>query len=288
MLDARGIFQSVAICNSILWGIMARINFEEDLFKDKRFEKLLLKTGSKALAIGYLVEAWFLAQKFHLQGHGIPKPVWIQQDMSPLIIEVGLAEDRGDFIYVKGSKEHFQWLIDYSNQGRKGAMASNEKRWGKKTPAEIIEEDCQRTSANVSERHPLTLPLSLSQKKENTIRRLGEPKLPELCQIWNLNRGKLPAVKGCEGKRLRDTQSAWRGKPEEAYWRALITKLLASEFCTGKNDTGWRATYDFLVRPGTATKIDEGLYDNKSASSYVGIAELLRQDEERKRELKSI
>jgi hypothetical protein len=50
-------------------------------------------------------------------------------------------------------------------------------------------------------------------------------------------------------------------------WMAVIGRIAASDFCQGKNDRGWVATFDFLIQPSTATKALEGAYDNRTVHS---------------------
>ena len=49
----------------------------------------------------------------------------------------------------------------------------------------------------------------------------------------------------------------------ESEWIEVVKKLSNSSFCNGKNDSGWKANFDFLVKPGTNVKVLEGNYDNR-------------------------
>lgn len=107
---------------------VARINFEDSLFKDSRFTDLMLKMGSKETAIGSLVFAWMVAQSFWMRSdNGIPKTEWRKQKLRNEIIEVGLAEDRGEFVYISGSKEQFAWIRKATEAGRRGGLKSRGK-----------------------------------------------------------------------------------------------------------------------------------------------------------------
>jgi len=46
-------------------------------------------------------------------------------------------------------------------------------------------------------------------------------------------------------------------------WRAAMAKVHASVFCRGEGSSGWKADFDWLLRPGTCVKIMEGKYDGK-------------------------
>lgn len=40
-------------------------------------------------------------------------------------------------------------------------------------------------------------------------------------------------------------------------------RISTSDFCRGKNERGWVATFDWLLQPDTAIKVLEGKYDNR-------------------------
>ena len=103
---------------------MAQINIKDSLIRDRRFRELSFAIGGDELAIGVLYFAWRTAQDFWLVSeNGIPKSVWKKQKLRDEIISVGLAEDRGDFIYCVGSRENFQWLKDAQSAGVKSGVS---------------------------------------------------------------------------------------------------------------------------------------------------------------------
>jgi len=102
---------------------MARINVEDSLFRDNRFLKLTIKTGSVPLALGFLIQAWIVAQKFYLtETQTIPLDHWKAQDLSDLLIEVGLAEIIDQGVRMKGADTQFGWLKHRVDAGRKGGQ----------------------------------------------------------------------------------------------------------------------------------------------------------------------
>jgi hypothetical protein len=44
-------------------------------------------------------------------------------------------------------------------------------------------------------------------------------------------------------------------------WRTCINRIRYSPFLIGDNSKGWKANFDFLLRPGTYAKVIEGNYD---------------------------
>lgn len=163
---------------------MARINIEDSIYRDIRFHDLIQKLGGTDAALGSLVRAWSVAQDYWLiNGVGIPKPVWKSQRLRPELIEVGLAEERGDFIYTAGSEEQFAWLTSCSEKGKKGGPAAAKRR------RENIEKSGRPKSSQIVPDRPLTLPLSLSQEntkqnKEAVDVKIRRAHIQALSQTW--------------------------------------------------------------------------------------------------------
>lgn len=150
---------------------MARINFEDKLFRDARFMDLILTMGSREAAAGAVVLAWFVAQEFWLNGkHGIPIPEWSKRRLKNELIDCGLAEARGDFIYMCGSEEQFAWLIQKQEAGRKGGISSGVVRNNPDAKSlENFPSETKRREAVASGAKPLTLTLTTTnQKSKNT------------------------------------------------------------------------------------------------------------------------
>jgi len=91
------------------------------------------------------------------------------------------------------------------------------------------------------------------------------PSPSDLQTLWNdLTQPPIPKCLELNTKRKAGAASRLRERPLSE-WMAVIGRIAASEFCQGKNDRGWVATFDFLIQPGTATKALEGAYDNRVA-----------------------
>jgi hypothetical protein len=52
-------------------------------------------------------------------------------------------------------------------------------------------------------------------------------------------------------------------------WGPVFERINASPFCRGINDRGWRADFDFALKPGTAAKVMEGKYDPRPGTRDV-------------------
>lgn len=104
---------------------MARLSFEDKLEGDFRFIELCIRVGNRFLARGYYWEAAKLAQKNWIPDRKlIPKEAWVSAGLPTALIDVGLAEDRPDGIYLKGSEEHFAWWFAGREQRREAGRHS--------------------------------------------------------------------------------------------------------------------------------------------------------------------
>jgi hypothetical protein len=128
------------------------------------------------------------------------------------------------------------------------------------------------------------------------------PALPLEAQVWNSKPG-LPRCLAFNGARLHKLKIRRADSFFADNFSAAVDKIAASDFCTGKNDRGWKATFDWILQPDVVVKVMEGKYDNRIAVSQpnprnVGIAragmsygELARRKQEfdkREREAKKL
>lgn len=93
--------------------------------------------------------------------------------------------------------------------------------------------------------------------------------LPLLAQIWNEFSESLPKVTTCGKPRKKSAEERWDEIPDPAYWESVVRRIAASPFCRGANDRGWKADFDFLIKPDTAARVLEGKYDPRNPSKVV-------------------
>jgi len=84
-----------------------------------------------------------------------------------------------------------------------------------------------------------------------------------LIEIWNMNRGQMREALAWNENRTKQAKKRWRDFPDPKFWTEVVMRLAQSSFCTGDNDRGWKADFDFLLRPNTHLAVNEGKYDNK-------------------------
>ncbi len=92
-----------------------------------------------------------------------------------------------------------------------------------------------------------------------------ERPLPNIARLWNQHAEKeLSRVLACTGTRRKNAVNRWKENPSDEFWSDVIWKINASDFLLGKTPRGtWKATLDWLLKPGNADKVREGQYDNR-------------------------
>jgi len=79
--------------------------------------------------------------------------------------------------------------------------------------------------------------------------------------LWNNTADvRLPRVSKLTQPRITQAKARIKECPEPEFWQQAISGINASLFCLGENKTGWKATFDWILRPGVAVKIVEGQY----------------------------
>lgn len=80
----------------------------------------------------------------------------------------------------------------------------------------------------------------------------------ELQAVWNEYCGQLPECKAMTGERLKAATARLRENRDLTYWKGVVLAIANNPFCNGKNDRGWKANFDYFLRPGTHVKVSEG------------------------------
>ena len=85
----------------------------------------------------------------------------------------------------------------------------------------------------------------------------------EIVKAWN-SRDKLPKVLKLSQGRKRHLSARITDSFFIKNWKTGIDRIEASSFCNGSGRGGWKASFDWFLRPDTLTKILEGKYDDRS------------------------
>lgn len=117
---------------------------------------------------------------------------------------------------------------------------------------------------------PVTPSNALDKKRRYTDKRRREekreertPPLPPLAVLWN-DLVPSPKVLRVSGTRLAHLTARMETYPDLDWWRQVLDRLLATPFLRGKNDRGWVADFDWLVKNDeNPARVLEGKYDTK-------------------------
>lgn len=83
---------------------------------------------------------------------------------------------------------------------------------------------------------------------------------------WN-GKENLPTIRKITPQRKAQLKTRMQEPDFAENWEGIIDRVAASAFCTGKNDRGWKADIDWILKnSGNYTKVLEGKYDNKQES----------------------
>lgn len=128
------------------------------------------------------------------------------------------------------------------------------------TETETETEKEKEVSDDTSKKDPpeetgnLEIPLALDRR---------EPALA--VKAWNemAKRRKLPSVQVLTDPRRKKLTARLTEIGGLDGWSTAMAKIEASRFLLGENDSGWTATFDFLMQPSSMAKLMEGNYDNR-------------------------
>jgi hypothetical protein len=263
---------------------MARINIEDSLYKEQAFIDLVVATGSIEVALGALVRAWTVAQKYWVPDRKrIPRDVWDRERLRQAIIDSGLADENADGIYMRESDEQFSWLFQRSEAGKKPKRArqnDQESMFEQGESVDIGRSSVDDREESVDHRARSSYSSSFSsspsisdsgsssssgEEEVNALARGSTPQPALFVEVWNSNRGELSKAKLTETRKKHIKQRI-KEEPDLEYWTRVVRRIAESDFCCGRGAGGgtWVATIDWLLRPDTHVKVMEGKYDNRS------------------------
>lgn len=170
---------------------------------------------------------------------------------------------------VRGAERYLR-VSEARKKGAEKTNAAKRERTASATGA-TLERRSSDAGATLNRALPDALTPSTEHRAPNTEHQ--EEKAPaaqeQLRQTWNDHRG--PKLPEWRHSKHRDTPARERLKERPlAEWVVVVQRIAASAFCTGANDRGWKADPDWLLRPGTATKVLEGKYDGTARVSLDG------------------
>lgn len=153
---------------------MPRINIEDELSFDPRFQAVVREVGNPDTAIGMAYRLFRLAQRYWGEDRQlIPHDIFALQGFE-IFLKVGLAKVQDDGIYVCGTRQHLEWYAERKDAARIGGQKSAEARrekYGTAVPtnasniphsAEAKPKQNRSNAEAPAEAKPNPLPLALS------------------------------------------------------------------------------------------------------------------------------
>lgn len=263
-------------------GKLARINIEDSLFTDGRFIQLCSKHGD-VVSIGMMTLAFRLAQTYWLKERSlIPKATFLFRKDFQDLIDVGLAEENDDGIYVCGSKEQFDWIVTRVENGKKGGRPTLDKN-NLKEPKPNLNQNIEPKTNLKEPKHNLNVtkeepkpnlgepkhnPLTLTQSLINThTQKISEN---EIIAEFNKNCSGVGKLKSFNSFSLpREALLDFLNRTGDANWCAIekwsgFFKVVAgSDYLSGKSKVGFVATLPWLLKPDNFENVLGGLYGNR-------------------------
>lgn len=198
------------------------------------------------------------------EGRGRANPMYLKsnlfpynEDMRSADIEKALLEISSNMsviFYSCDGSSYYSLLSWYTFQ-------KIEKPTNSKLPA--FDENSEEIHRLFAEASPKGNQPVVPKRKEDN-RKEKEEKRIRIKDIYNENCSNLPQVQKLTEKRNKAIDKFLEELTEEQFKK--ICKIAnTTDFLTGKNDNGWKADFDFLMRTDKAINVLEGRYSNSKS-----------------------
>jgi len=192
----------------------------------------------------------------------VPEQKWLWICLLAIAAQENSSEIELDFDYLSHhagvQKKHILQAVDHFE---KMGLLSRSRDGGVTEPSRTCPESVlyERNERNVT-------------NKENTsysCRKSGAEKMDnapfdEILSIWNEHRGDLPKVISLSTKRKQTIKTRLKEEPDLRKWEIAVKALASSPWHSGKTSSnGWKANFDFFLRPDTILKAVEGAYSSR-------------------------
>lgn len=178
------------------------------------------------------------------------------EELVKLLEEVGVLEcwsagGRRAGVRVKGVAELYGPAWDRKKQRSELGSKLANRRW----------KNAARIANGIANVHAETETETDTEREEQLQTMSAGAAGSSLKTLWNeVAHPSLPRCQSLTKKRTGQAASRLKERPLEE-WRSVILKINESPFLLGGSDSGWRASFDWLLHPDTATKVLEGKYD---------------------------
>lgn len=104
---------------------------------------------------------------------------------------------------------------------------------------------------------------------EAEIEALSPPNEDMLFIVEAYNITGLPQVTKLTQPRRAAMRQRWKEHPNTEWWIAYFARVRRSPFLMGQKVVGWKATFDWLLKPANLQKVIEGNYDPPAARAQL-------------------
>ncbi len=195
------------------------------------------------------------------EGRGRCNPVYLKSTLFPYEEGIRSADIDKTLSEISSNMS----VIFYSCDGSSYYSLYNWNTWQKidKPSQSKIPEYDEKTMQILFDEHSTNNRRGVPPKRKEDNRKEIEEKRNRIKDIYNQNCPNLPQVQKLTDKRNKAIDKFLKDFTEEQFEQ--ICKIAnCSDFLIGKNEKGWKADFDFIMRVDKATNIAEGKYANKS------------------------
>lgn len=144
---------------------------------------------------------------------------------------------------------------------------ANRQRKFREKQKQLMLQDCYESVTKSNESK------STETEKETEIEKEEKRPSPRgIIELFNDMCPSLPKVRSYSEARTRVLKARLKQYKLEDF-KALFLKAEHSDFLKGKNNRGWQANFDWLVKDSNMAKVLDGNYDNRMENQYSMIAE---------------
>jgi len=143
-------------------------------------------------------------------------------------------------------------------------MSEEERReYNRKKQAEHRARVSARSSMTVNDSQEMSAMSAHTEANTDTEEEEEQAPASEVVSLWN-SRSELSSVRAMTSNRKRAIKARMADPFFRQNWKSAFHKMLESPFLTGNNDRGWKADFDWFLKPESVTRIMEGKYDGQS------------------------
>lgn len=168
-------------------------------------------------------------------------------------------------------------ILNYDQYRKKDhTSAERAKRYRERKASRVTRDESRVTSRSVTQAEaeaeadpslkgggsgtgkPVPPPAAKKESKSGTA---GQ----KISAVWN-SFPNLIKIQNVGSSRLKHLQARAKDPFFVQNWEEGIKRVAESDFCTGKNERAWVATFDWFIRPDSLVRIMEGKYANRNGT----------------------